>query len=589
MGRIQSFLVELRRRNVVRAAAFYAASTWLLVQIATQVFPFFHIVEWVVRWIVIASVVGFPFAMLLSWFYEWTPSGLQRDSEVAADAPFRREAGRKLDRAIIVVLALAVVVLLADRFVLHNDSDTLPKTTIAVLPLVNESGNTKDEYFSDGLSEELTSALGQIGGLSVMGRNSAFQFKHSKASSREIGEKLGVGTLLEGSVRRAGSRVRIVAALISAADGRQLWSQTYDGELDDVFALQSQIAQAVANALRGQLLPASAKTTAKHYVPKFETYDHILLGEHVMTQGGDAATAVNEFRQAVALDPDYADAWALLAMAESFVAERHPDTAVAAAGRRRAMAAAQRAVALDPQLGGAYASRGYLRAENERDWDGALADLRKSLQLDPNEGRNQLRYAYVLAAMGRLSQAQAAVAKGIEHDPLFPPLWSMLGWIKAAQGDLDGARRATQRLLAINPESSSASMFLGRLALLQGNAATAREIATKTESSWILAMAEYDLGQSAIAKETLDTLIAAHSDDAAYQIALAYAWFGDNDQAFAWLDRALRQRDTGLDRVKYDPLLRGLHTDPRFDRLLESMGLPTSSAQPVDADPSLQP
>lgn len=583
MARIQSFLVELRRRNVVRAAAFYAASAWLLVQIATQVFPFFHIDEWVVRWIVIASVVGFPFAMLLSWFYEWTPSGLQRDSELAADAPFRREAGRKLNRAIIVVLALLVVALLSDRFVLHGESNVRTDRSIAVLPLVNESGDPKDEYFSDGLSEELTAALGQIGGLNVMGRNSAFQFKHSKASSRDIGEKLGVATLLEGSVRREGSRVRIVAALINAPDGRQLWSQTYDGDLDDVFALQSEIAQAVADALRGRLLPKSNKVAVKHHVPKFDTYNHFLLGSYILSLDGEPQAAVDEFRQAVALDPDYADAWSYLAMAESFGAERHPDTPMAAAARRRAMAAAQRAVALDPQLGAAYAARGYLRAEDDHDWDGALADLRQSLRLDPNEGTNQLRYAYVLAALGRLDEAEAAVAKGIEHDPLLPPLWIMRAWIKAGQGDIDGARRATQRLLAIDPGNSRAAAYLGVLALLQGDAKTARDIATKTNKPWNLAMAEHDLGQSALAKETLDALIAARSNDAPYKIAQVYAWAGDNDQAFAWLDRAMRRRDSDLPGLKYDPLLRGLRTDVRFDRLLESMGLPTSAAQPTDS------
>ncbi|MEO5629839.1 MAG: hypothetical protein ABIQ62_08745, partial [Thermomonas sp.] len=555
MGRIQTFLVELRSRNVLRAAAFYAASSWLVVQIATQVFPFFNIADWVVRWIVIASVVGFPFAVLLSWFYEWTPQGLQRDSDLPADAPARRETGRKLDRAIIVMLALAVIVLVSDRFVRHGDSATPPDKSIAVLPLVNASGDPKDEYFSDGLTDELTAALAQIGGFTVMGRNSSFQFKHSNAGSTAIGEKLGVATLLEGSVRREGSRVRIVAALINAVDGRQLWSQTYDGELDDVFALQSDIARAIADALRVQLQPARGERTVTHHVPRFETYDHFLLGSHVLSHNGDFRIAVSELSQAVALEPTYAEAWANLAMAESFLAENDPNSPMAAAGRRRAMSAAQRAVALDPQLGTAYAARGFLRADSDHDWDGALADLRKSLRLDPNEARNQLRYGYVLAAVGRLREADAAISKGIAHDPLFPPLWAMLSWIKAAQGDVGGARRATQRLLAINPEDRAAATYLGVLALLQGDAGSARAIAAKLDRPGLLAMAEHDLGQSARAKRALDTVIATRSTIAAYQIAQVYAWIGDNDQAFAWLDRAMRQHETDLIRIKYDPLL----------------------------------
>jgi TolB-like protein len=238
-----SLLAELRRRNVFRAGAFYAASMWLLVQVATQVFPFFHIAEWVVRWIVIAAVIGFPFALLFSWFYEWTPQGLQRESEVGPDESIARNAGKKLDRGIIAVLGLAVVLLLTDKFVLHKNADDAIGKSIAVLPLLNEGGDPHEDYFSDGLSEELIANLAQIDGLKVIGRSSSFRFKGGGHDSKIIGEKLGVDTLLEGTVRRQGERVRIVAELINAADGRELWSQKYDRELKDIFAVQSGIAR----------------------------------------------------------------------------------------------------------------------------------------------------------------------------------------------------------------------------------------------------------------------------------------------------------------------------------------------------------
>lgn len=214
------------------------------------------------------------------------------------------ETGRKLDRAISAVLALAVVALLADRFVVHRDSETRTAKSIVVLPLTNESGESKDDYFSDGLSEELIAALAQIGRLKMMGRNSSFRFKHSTDSSRVIGATLGVGTLLEGSVRRAGNRARIVAALINASDDRQLWSQTYDGDLDDAFTLQGQIAQAVAHALQVRLLPESGENPAKHQVPKFDADDHFMLGAYLLSRHGRLEAATNELRQAVAIDPD---------------------------------------------------------------------------------------------------------------------------------------------------------------------------------------------------------------------------------------------------------------------------------------------
>ena len=575
MGGMQSFVLQLRRRNVLRAAAFYAASTWLLVQVATQVFPFFHIAEWVVRWIVITAVAGFPFAMLLSWFYEWTPQGLQRDSDMAPNATARHETGRKLDRAIIVVLALAVIALLVDRLVPHSDPGGLPDKSIAVLPLVNESGNPNDDYFSDGLSEELIAALAQIRGLKVIGRSSSFQFKRTTADSRMVGAKLGVATLLEGTVRRQDRRVRIVVELVNAEDGRQLWAQTYDRELDDIFTVQADIAQSVANALKGALYSSPRDSRPKHHVPRFETYDHFLLGLQLLVRDDPTGfpKAVEAFRQAIALDPDYAEAYAYLAMAESFVAESNPEAPDAAAGRRRTMAAAQRAVALDPQLGAAYAARGYLRAEYDWDWVGALADLRTAVQLDPNNARNQLRYGYVLSAMGRLREADIAFEKAIEHDPLFPPGWYWLGRTKAAQGDYAGARRALQRVLAINPDFTDATSYLGVLALLEGDANTARTVFITVDEPWNLAMAEHDLGQSDRAQQTLDAYIAAHANDAPYPIAQAYAWFDDPDQAFAWLAKAIRLRTAGIGNINCDPLLRNLRRDPHFGAVLRQIGL----------------
>lgn len=353
-------------------------------------------------------------------------------------------------------------------------------------------------------SEELIAAPAQVRGLKVIGRSSSFRFRLNTTDSRMVGAKLGVATLLEGTVRRQDRRVRIVVKLVNAADGRQLWAQTCDRELDDFFTVQADIAQSVAAALKGALHP-SRDSGPKHHVPRFETYDHFLLGLQLLVRNDATGfpQAVEAFRQAIALDPDYADAYAYLAMAESLVADNHPGAPDAAASRRRAMAAAQRAVALDPQLGTAYAARGYLRAEDEWDWNGALSDLRTAVQLDPNNARNQLRYGYVLSAMGRLREAELAFEKGIEHDPLFPPVWYWLARTQAAQGDYTGARRAMQRVLAINPDFTDATSYLGVLALLEGDANAAHAIFVTVDTPWNLAMAEHDLGQPVRAQRTL--------------------------------------------------------------------------------------
>ncbi|MGH8190038.1 MAG: tetratricopeptide repeat protein [Rhodanobacteraceae bacterium] len=573
-----SFYAELKRRNVFRAAAFYAAMAWLLVQVATQVFPFFHVPESVVRWVVIAAVVGFPFAVILAWFYQWTPQGIQRETEVAPDASISPRTSRKLDRAIIVVLALAVVVLLADKLVLHRDAAATPERSVAVLPLINESGDPHNEYFSDGLSEQLIAALAQIPELKVIGRSSSFRFRRSDESSKTIGAKLGVATLLEGTVRREGARVRIVVELINAADARELWSQTYDRELKDIFVVQSEIAHGVADSLKVKLsgLP---NPNSGHHVPGFETYDHYLLGKQLLIHNKYAgfATAVQAFRQAIAMDPKYAQAYAGLATAESFAVEENPDPIQVAVAHRRAMAAAERAVALDPELGDAYAARGYLRGTNDWNWNGALADLQAAVRLDPKDARNQLRYGYLLATLDRLPEASGVFRKGIDEDPLFPPIWYWLGRVQAAQDDYEGARRAMRRVLAIDPDYQDASSYLGTLSLLQGDADAAQETFAKLGRLAGSAMAEHDLGHPERSKLALERLIAEHARDSAYAIATVYAWSNNADQAFAWLERAFVQRDSSLVVVKYDPLLRSLHADPRFDRLLAKLGLPLST------------
>ncbi|HSE12417.1 MAG TPA: hypothetical protein VLB69_07270, partial [Rudaea sp.] len=260
---MRSFFSELKRRNVLRAGAFYAAAAWLLVQIATQVFPFFDVPNWAVRWVVIAAVIGFPFALAFAWFYELTPEGLKRESELGRSDATTRPTGKTLDRWIIAVLTLAVVLLLANTFVLRPDtrsSDRQGATakSIAVLPFVNMSGDPQNDYFSDGITDEILNALAQIPGLKVAARTSAFAFKGKAQDLRNVGEALGVANVLEGSVQRDGDDVRITAQLIDTRSGFHLWSQRYDRKLTNIFAVEDEISKAIADKLQLQL--AAART-----------------------------------------------------------------------------------------------------------------------------------------------------------------------------------------------------------------------------------------------------------------------------------------------------------------------------------------
>ena len=273
-----NFFAELKRRNVYKVAVAYAVVAWLLMQVASQIFPFFEIPNWVVRLVIVLLVIGFPIALIIAWAFEVTSEGIKRTE--TADAAGLRSRGVAWIYVVLIGAALSVGLFFVGRYTAGHAtarpaSEELrrgkqsevatasPDKSIAVLPLINESGDPKDEYFSDGLSEELIAALAQISGLKVIGRSSSFRFKDRKEEPRAIGEKLGVSTLLDGTVRKQGDRVRIVAELVNAADGIQLWTQTFDRQLKDIFAVQEEIAKAVAESLKVKLLGSQDRAGSK--------------------------------------------------------------------------------------------------------------------------------------------------------------------------------------------------------------------------------------------------------------------------------------------------------------------------------------
>ncbi|MET0231439.1 MAG: tetratricopeptide repeat protein [Rhodanobacteraceae bacterium] len=569
----------------------YGAVSWLLLQASSLIFDAFDIPHTALRAVFVVLALGFLPALVFSWIYELTPEGLRREADPDANSGPNRVVGRRLDLMIFSVLCALIVLLLVDRFVFaprtpaspaasHEsaDRDQSKLVSIAVLPFADMSATHDQEYFSDGVSEEVLTLLSQVAGLQVAGRTSSFSFRDKKATIAEVGRALNVGTVLEGSVRKSGDRLRVTAQLISVADGYNLWSKSYDRKLVDVFAVQDDIAGAVVDALKVRLLPADRPSTARHHVPAFETYDRYLLGRQMLARSsngdGNSARARDAFAAAIEKDSSYAAAYSGLAMAESFVSEDLRDASEIRDTQARAMSAADRAVMLDPELGDAYAARGYLRGANAWDWDGAMADLTRAVALDPADGRNQMRYGFLLAAVGRLSDARTAVERGIEHEPLLAPLWYCLGRIKAGQTDYEGASLALHRALAIDPDFRAATSYLGVLSLIAGNAGEALAYFRQAGNAFGAAIAEWALGDSAQSAQAMDDLIAKHAADGAYGIAQAYAWRGSSDDAFAWLHKAVEQHDGGLIALKYDPLLASLRADARYDATVASMGLP---------------
>lgn len=342
----RNFFVELKRRHVYRVAIAYGVVAWLLIQVATQVFPFFEVSNFVVRIVVAASVFGFPVALIIAWAFEMTPTGLKRASDIAPNEYIPRWSTRKFAALVVSVAILAAGVPLVHvlrkkpAFLSRvSAASALAEKSIAVLPLLNENGDPSDEYFSDGLSEELIAALAQVKGLKVIGRSSSFRFKGHKEESKVIGEKLGVSTLLEGTVRKHGDQVRIVAELVNAADGSELWSRTFDRQLKDIFAVQIEIANAVATSLELTFLNARDSRGRSGPTKDVEAHNAYLQGHFYFQRRSleEYLKAVGFFDRAIHLDPEYALAYAERSEAWTWIGDLKSEEQKKRGRRRRVM------------------------------------------------------------------------------------------------------------------------------------------------------------------------------------------------------------------------------------------------------------
>src|SRR3954454_7538408 len=391
------FFGELRRRNVYKVAVAFAVVGWLLIQVATQVFPFLDIPNWAIRLVILATAVGFPIALIIAWAFELTPEGLRRTED--ADAAGQRSRGGVWIAVVVIAAGLSLGLFFLGRYTAGNArsqnspsrsssasgseaTTAIPEKSVAVLPLLNESGDPKDEYFSDGLSEELIAALAQISGLKVIGRSSSFRFKDRKEETKTIGEKLGVSTLLEGTVRRQGDRVRIVAELVNAANGIELWTQTFDRELKDIFAVQEEISRAVADSLKVTLLGSDEKATTNAAPKSVDAHNAYLQGHFVFLRRNldDYRRSVTYFDAAIQLDPDYALAYAERSEAWTLIADL---TGEHDKGWPIARSDAEKAVTIAPTIAEPHAALGWVRFFVDWKFAEGLKELKRAKELSP--------------------------------------------------------------------------------------------------------------------------------------------------------------------------------------------------------------
>ncbi len=581
----RNFFAELKRRNVYKVAVAYGVVAWLLMQIASQIFPFFEIPNWVVRLVVLLLIIGFPVALIIAWAFEVTPEGIKRTE--AADAAGQRSRGVAWIYVVLIGVALSVGLFFVGRFTAGHATPRpseaatpIPEKSIAVLPLVNESGDPKDEYFSDGLSEELIAALAQISGLKVIGRSSSFRFKDRKEEPKTIGEKLGVSTLLDGTVRKQGDRVRIVAALVNAADGIQLWTRTFDRELKDIFAVQEEIANAVAASLKVTLLGAEEQLGTKSATKNTEAHDAYLLGHFYFQRRNteDYRRAVSHFDEAIRLDPDYALAYAERSEAWSLIGDL---TGEGKAAWTKARSDAEKAVAIAPALAEAHAALGWVRFFIEWKFAEGLNELRHAKELSPaNPTANDL-LARVIVYLGNFDEAEKQARQAVELDPLALAPQINLARDLFLSGKLDEADAVGRKAAELQPTAASSHRFQVMVAVQRGDGETAlREAQLEPDEGYRrfeLALAHYVRGDRQAADGALADLIANGRDTLAYQIAQVYAVRGEKDKTFEWLQISFDNHDTGTLGLLVDPLLRGLRDDPRYKTLLAKLGLPAAS------------
>ena len=568
---------ELKRRNVFRVAIAYVVIAWLILQVGGTLAPALRLPDWVNTLLVFFLILGFPMAVFFAWAYELTPQGIRKEEDIDRDGTVVHPPGRKLDYLIIGLLSVAVFVFAFDRFVWTEDA--APATaanseqpTIAVLPFINMSADPEQEYFSDGLAEELLHLLTRIPELRVTSRSSAFSYKGKDFKIADVGRELGVSYVLEGSVRRADDTLRITAQLIDVDTDAHLWSETWDRTFNDIFIIQDEIARSVVDALKVNLLgdaPEVPETKPEAYVLYLQarslTYQH---------NADSLLRAESLIKRALEIDDAYVAAWVQLAQIYYFGAaqgswEPHESFPLA-------RAAAMQALRRDANNARAHAALSSIAQLYDLDMATAREQVQMALALAPNDTVVQEQAAFLASASGDYERMISFGEEAVLRDPLNLDAKMTLGFAYFYSGRINDAMSSFRQMIALDPAAAGAHARLGQLLLISGEYdAALDEVAKEPRNGTRLATRALILhakGDSEAASRELDALIAL-GNTWTYEIAMVHAYRGNADEAFTWLGRAIDRRDQGLANILGDPFMDQIRDDPRFEDVLIRLGL----------------
>ena len=590
---------ELKKRNVFRVAVAYIIASWLILQVSDVVIGNVGAPDWVFKIILMLLSLGLPVVLGFAWAFELTPEGIKLEKNVDRTRSITPQTGRKLNTVTMGLMVLVVIYLVADKFYLRPAepapvaatvvaepaparpvSVALPPVeqgsvneSIAVLPFVNMSSDPEQEYFSDGITEELLNLLAKIPGFQVAGRTSSFAFKGKNADLREIGESLNVANILEGSVRKSGGQVRITAQLIKVANGYHLWSETYDRQLTDIFTVQDEIAGAVVQALELTLLGDPAGHVVDPIYQNADAHSAYLNGLHLFNVAGPAnyLKAQPYFEKAVELSPDSALAWAMLAKNAGWLSGTADSTETDIRKvRLRAREAAARALSLNESLSEAYIAKGILQTAYDWDWEGAEKSYRKALELEPGSVNALQGLAGLLMGQRRFDEALVYIDQGRRIDPLNPWIQTVSIRGKLEMGRLDEAQQEVTTLLQ-TVERASWRYWAGLILYYKGQYEEALVQMNQEQMNYRRlvgqAIVNHKMGRINEAQAAQQQLLAQYGIGAAYQHGEIFAQWGDLDTAADWLWTAYNSEDPGIQNLKSDNLLKPLHGHPRYKDL----------------------